>query len=235
MDITPTRIRRTIPTRFSQIRLPNRPSRPDAPAGAHGRREASLCLTAMAGCVACAGFVAAITPAAARLTQAGAPPTVGAYVDAKSHGKHSWNVNGQHGLLWDGRPYLPVGGTFTPRSLDENTDAAWNQDVAALSTLKAHGINDLILWPTRPLPDISQQAMQRLIDELDAKGFHYGLSFGPGIVQPARGYVIRPTVYRFEDPTGITALWQTTDADAAAYFTVDADKQSAIVRKGMAT
>lgn len=183
----------------------------------------------------CAMSRATISLAASRSHDNGALHSNDAFVDAKTGAKHAWSVNEQHALLWASEPYLPIGGTFTPRSLEDTSDAAWHQDVTALATLRSHGIVDLIVWPTRPLPDIPRQAMQRLIDELDDQGFHYGLSFGPGIEQPVRGYVIRPSVYRFEDSTGITALWQTTDADAAAYFTVDADKLSTLVRKGMAT
>src|ERR1019366_4040581 len=74
-------------------------------------------------------------------------PSAGAYSDKKTKSRHTWQVNGAHTLLWDGAPYLPVGGAFSPRSFAVGTDAAWNADVTALNALKAKCIHDLIVWP----------------------------------------------------------------------------------------
>ena len=73
---------------------------------------------------------------------------------------------------------------------------AWQEDVHALDTLQSRGIQDILLWPDKPLPDIAVKSVQRLLDYLDAKGFHYGVSFGPGMTQMASGYVVKPSVYR---------------------------------------
>src|SRR5579884_2585139 len=126
------------------------------------------------------------------------PASAGMFTDSAG-GKHSWQINAAHALLWDSTPYLPVGGRFAARSLQSDTDAAWQADVQELTALKAKGVRDLIVWPSRSLPGISAAALQRLVSYLDANDFRYGLSFGLGLTAPLTGTIVRPSVYRYAD------------------------------------
>lgn len=156
----------------------------------------------------------------------------GSFTD-KAGDKHRWQINDAHALLWEGAAYLPVGGAFSPRSLDSDTDAAWTEDKKAFDLLKAHDLHDVIIWPAKSLPDVSPAALQRLMDYLDANNFHYGLAFGPGMTTPLTGTVVRPATYRYDSRDSLTAQWTVPNADAALYVLVDlSDKENRILRGG---
>src|SRR5581483_3376154 len=150
---------------------------------------------------------------------------------------HEWRINPQKTLIWDRAPYLPVGGTFAPRSFADPADSAWQEDVAALSTLKAKGLLDLIIWPGKSLPDVPIAALQRLVDYLDANGFRYGLAFGSGLTTPLRGTVVKPASYRFADKDAVTATWQVPNADSGFVALADLDDDNKIIpaRSGVVT
>ena len=154
----------------------------------------------------------------------------------KANGKHTWQINAAHALIWDGKPYLPVGGAFTPHSFASDEEKAWQEDVRALDMLQSHGIQDILVWPDKPLPDIAVKSVQRLLDYLDTKGFHYGVSFGPGMTQMASGYVVKPSVYRKDvrpnlsnDPF-LTAEWITANTDRGVVFMYDLTSDSKLYR-----
>lgn len=128
--------------------------------------------------------------------------------------KHTWTVTAAHSLRWDNVPYMPVGGAFTPRSLTDNSDAAWQADVAALTALHSKGMIDVLISPPKSLPEIPAASFQRLIDYLDGNGFRYGLGFGSGITKPLTGTVVKPANYRFFQPDSITATWRAAHADS---------------------
>ena len=158
--------------------------------------------------------------------------SLGAFTD-KAGVKHRWQINDAHALLWEGAAYLPVGGTFSPRSLDSDSDAAWADDKKALELLAARDIRDVIVWPARPLPDVSPAALQRVMDYLDANSFHYGLACGPGMTAPLTGTVVRPATYRYDSRDSLTAQWTVPNADAALYVLIDLSaKENKILRGG---
>ncbi|HLJ55859.1 MAG TPA: hypothetical protein VKT77_12545, partial [Chthonomonadaceae bacterium] len=131
---------------------------------------------------------------------------------------------------WDNAPYLPVGEVFAARSLDNEGDAAFHQDVAALEALKAHGIRDIVVAPTRSLAEVPPAALQRLVSYLDGADFRYGLTFGKGISRPLVGIVVRPTVYRYFEKDAVTATWQVSNTDAGLFAMVDADGNNRLLR-----
>lgn len=162
-------------------------------------------------------------------------PSTGNYLDKRSGTKHAWQVTETHALLWDNNPYMPVGAVFTPQSFQNESPSAWDHDRDALENLKAHGILDLLIRPDRSLPQVPIAALERLIATLEAGKFRYGLAFGPGIGTPTSGFVVRPSLYRFEDVGQLTAVWQVKDTEAAAYFIADAGRNSTMLHAGMAT
>jgi hypothetical protein len=139
-----------------------------------------------------------------------APPTVvaqAAKVESTglfrdSAGKnHAWRISTGHTLYWDDKAYMPVGGAFTPHVwVEGNNDANWALDQAALETLKKHHISDVILTAgSYGLIHVHAAAVQRVLDYLDANGFHYGINIADFPKDPLIGYVVRPAVYR--DPS----------------------------------
>lgn len=140
-------------------------------------------------------------------------PAGGTYVD-KSGTKYAWSITDAHTLIWDGHPYLPVGGSFVAGSLISDAASSWDADVATLNELKSHGISDIIVVPVGSLTDASPVRLQRLFDYLDTHDFHYGISFGKGIPDPLTGTVVKPASYKGHADQALTASWQTPFADS---------------------
>lgn len=174
-------------------------------------------------------------PSAPAVTR-GRVTSAGVFSDAAG-GKHSWQITRAHTLIWDSSPYLPVGGTFAARSLLTEDESAWQQDARALALLKEKGVRDLILWPGRPLTEITPTAIQRLIDLLDAGDFRYGLAFGPGMTTPLKGTVVKPGAYRIADAReGNAAVWRLSDSDSGVYVLADTtNKTNTIARSATVT
>lgn len=178
--------------------------------------------------VAPAGAQQPARPTASARTAAAKVTSAGTFSDSTG-AKHSWQVNGAHALIWDGAPYLPVGGRFTPRSFA--SDAAWEADVKALTTLKSKGVRDLIVWPEKSLLDVPPTSLKRLLDYLDANDFRYGLSFGAGLTAPLTGTIVKPSSYRFADTKdALTATWQVPDTDKGLFVLTDTNEDNKIVR-----
>lgn len=128
-----------------------------------------------------------------------APPGAsGTFVD-RDGGRHAWQVNRSFSLLWEGEAYLPAGMAWTAKSLSAPEDAAaWDADLAALRALKAAGIRDVWVSPGRNAPAVPPSAWQRLIDQLEAEGFRYGLAFPASPREQASGYYVRSGTFRSE-------------------------------------
>ena len=133
--------------------------------------------------------------------------TTGTYTDADGTA-HPWLINDAHTLVWDSTPYLPVGGCFTPHFWAEGqTDDAWKADRTALETLKAQGVHDLYLYAgDKGLTHVPPNAVQKVLDYLDANGFHYGLEIADFPKDPLIGYVIKPSIYRNASPSTTDAM-----------------------------
>ena len=130
------------------------------------------------------------------------PESSGTYQDSKG-GTHAWTVGQNHGLQWEGAPYLPVGATVVPASwAADATDNAWDQDKAALELLGKKGVKEVLLSAgTRGLTHVPTARVQRVLDYLDAGGFHYGLRIADQPQDPLIGYVVKPAVYRNPAPS----------------------------------
>ena len=141
--------------------------------------------------LALAALVTLITPVS----------TEGTYTDAAG-GKHPWQVTASHALLWDSKPFVPVGGLFQVRSWAPNaTEADFADDVAALKRLHAAGMTDLYLQPLRGgITLVKPASLQHLLDAVEAEGFTYGLSLADGPKTPLTGYQILPGRYLQDAP-----------------------------------
>ena len=164
-----------------------------------------------------------------------APPRAvshGDYADRTGTKVH-WEINDAHALLWNGTPYLPVGGTFTPRSLASDKPEDWTADQKRLALLKERGVLDILIKPERSITKIPVASLQRLVDYLDTNGFRYGLAFGTGLDTPLTSVVVKPNAYRQEVAEGVTSQFNVTDSEKAAYFVIDlTDKEYKILRSG---
>ncbi len=159
-----------------------------------------------------------------RLLSSQQPATGGVFTD-RSGAKHAWNINSSHALTWDREPYIPVGGVFCPRYLAEGqTESNWAADAKALDSLKAKGMQDILINPVVSAAEIPAAAWQKLIDYLDANGFRYGISFGLGIRAPLTGTLIKPQSYRQPNiREGAEINWKVSDADSARFVIADGE------------
>lgn len=115
---------------------------------------------------------------------------------------HSWRVNGSHTLLWEGRPYMPVGGVFCSRYVSSGqTEQNWQADVKALELIKSKGITDFLVRTTGPASLSKPDAWQKLIDYLDQNGFTYGIDLADGPQASLSGYLVDPARYKVTDIT----------------------------------
>jgi hypothetical protein len=102
--------------------------------------------------------------------------TTGTFVD-KNGVVHRWHINRAHTLVWDGGPYLPVGGMLIP---DRNFDTFHAQ----IDLLARNNVRDVYFnvgssvqmphtWETKSDEDI--RLFQRCIDYMDEAGVRYGM------------------------------------------------------------
>ncbi|MGO8670652.1 MAG: hypothetical protein ACLQVD_04715, partial [Capsulimonadaceae bacterium] len=71
----------------------------------------------------------------------------GDYKDS-SGDTHHWETTPGHGLLWEGKPYFPVGCVLTPKTwTDGPTNDNWAADIAQLERLEHANIHDVLLKP----------------------------------------------------------------------------------------
>lgn len=147
--------------------------------------------------------------------------TSGTYIDS-SGTEHPWSISDGHTLVWDGSPFVPVGGVFGSRCVSAApTDENYQTDVADLEAMKARGISDVILASPGPITSTNPAAWQKIIDYLDANGFTYGIAMNDGPQEPLKGYLVAPNTYRLEGPfpeTAISRDWP--DVDSALYVVV---------------
>ncbi|MGQ9454678.1 MAG: hypothetical protein ACUVRS_06405 [Armatimonadota bacterium] len=144
--------------------------------------------------------------------------TGGTYVDG-SGTAHAWTINDCHTLIWDGKPYVPVGVVFCPLSLRPRAgEHELAGDTAVIEFLKEKGITDLIISSSGPVSSSDPVVFQKLVDYLEAAGFAYGIDLHDVPVTPLKGYLISPARYRLEGPnpqTKIVCDW--ADIDSAIY------------------
>ncbi len=129
------------------------------------------------------------------------PESSGTFQDARG-GSHAWSIGQGHGLNWEGAPYLPAGAVFVPQSwTGAGGEDDWAKDKAALDALGKGGVHDLVLSAgAKGLTHVPPAAAQRVLDYLDANGFHYGLRIADFPKDPLIGYVVKPAVYRSASP-----------------------------------
>ena len=149
---------------------------------------------------------------------------------------HPWLINGAHTLIWDNKPFVPVGGLFQAKSWSHKpTQADYDSDVAALQLLKSRGITDIYVQPVRVgLTDVPPQAVQKLVDYLDSEGFTYGISINDGPHDILLGYQILPGAFRQEvSSDGGILRFPIESVASALYFWTTADG-SEIIESGQA-
>ena len=147
-----------------------------------------------------------------------------------SGAKHDWTITRAHALKWDGKAYLPIGQSITPKSFSSAGADAWEADVQRFEKLKAIGIQDVIIAPPVSLTEVPVHSLQRLTDYLDANGFTYGIEFGKGIGRSVSGTVVKPSSYRYSDKNSLSATWNVTGSEKNLYVITSSGEDSKILK-----
>ncbi len=187
----------------------------------------------LCGLVCAFAFSVILNSSNAAPLPSGNPLHRGVFKDSKGD-LASWKITETDTLEWNNRPYIPVGATFTPVSLNNSAASAWQQDQSALQKVYQSGIHNLLITPPSPLVDTSAKAFQRLINELEADKFTYGIAFGNAPLPPVTGFDIQPAIYSYENPNQDHAHWKIPYTKIAAYFLMDAGNENKIISDGMA-
>lgn len=147
--------------------------------------------------------VTRLLPALALACAAGAQFT-GKYVDGEGK-PHDWRVNGENTLIWEGKPWLPIG----PRM-----SAA---EIGKLPLLGAAGLRSALI--TFPF----DESLQPIVDTAEKANLTYLLS--PGSPPPfCSGHYVMPQSYRVSNLKGpIDLKLRLPNCDSAFYVLADAE------------
>lgn len=126
------------------------------------------------------------------------PLTFGQFADKKTGRSHTWYVNQAHAMIWDGKPFVPVGGMWTSKYLinfdvtkpDQNK-ANWEYDLAILQQMKAQGVKDIYINAVTSGTKRPARVWQWIVNYLEEQGFTYGLQFHGYATSLSEGYLIR--------------------------------------------
>ncbi|BBI31560.1 S-layer homology domain-containing protein [Cohnella abietis] len=131
------------------------------------------------------------------------PLSHGTYLDRKLGQSHMWYANQSHTMIWDGKPFVPIGGMFTSdyllfysKSDPAANKANWEKDVEVLQYMKAHGAMDMYI--NTAVMEVPAWAWQQMLDYLEEEGFTYGLQ-----VQGAQGLMLSAYMPRAYDAAGV--------------------------------
>lgn len=112
------------------------------------------------------------------------PMSNGKYIPNKTGNCHFWYVNQNHALIWDGEPYIPIGGMVCSNYIiwfDYNdpvgNKARWDADMAMLKELHDNGIEHIYLNTNRWLNGIPNWAWESYFEELEKLDIKYGVQF----------------------------------------------------------
>lgn len=110
------------------------------------------------------------------------PLSHGVYHDQKSGESHLWYVNQNKALIWDGKPFIPMGGMILSSLLKgyKPGDAAfnktlWAKDLAAYKLIREKGVQDVYINPVVSGSNIPTWLWQFYLDQLEEFGFVYGV------------------------------------------------------------
>ena len=136
--------------------------------------------------------------------------------------KHRWRVQSNHVLLWDDKPFIPIGGLFQVKSWRRGaTESDLAEDIDALKKISAAGVLDIYFQPgSEGITRANPAFVQKLIDAAEAEGMTYGLSLSDGPRTALLAYQVLPSRYQKSiGAEGGLARFPVTNA-ASAYFAV---------------
>ena len=110
------------------------------------------------------------------------PLSYGSYYAKNSGKSHFWYVNQVSALIWDGEPYVPIGGVVSFNYIihfdvnaPEGNERRWGVAMEELAVLKENNIRDIYIQPVSYAPIAPSWAWNWLLDYLEEEGFIYSI------------------------------------------------------------
>lgn len=110
------------------------------------------------------------------------PLSWGKYLSPKTGRCQLWYVNQNHAMIWNGKPYFPVGGMVCPKYLifydkndPEGNRLRWEQDKRMVRMLWEKGIRHIYLNTNRTVEDCPAHVLEPYFALLEEYGITYGL------------------------------------------------------------
>lgn len=151
------------------------------------------------------------------------PLSYGIYKSQKTGRHHFWYIN-QHGAaIWDGEPFVPVGGMYCPNILHgyysfvnpENNKTTWEEDKREIDMLADNGITDIYL--NSSINGTPNWVWEYVLDYLDKKGIRYGIQPNGG-----SGYTEQDAFYIFSNAKTVQATVTASSKTEATNVTTTA-------------
>lgn len=132
------------------------------------------------------------------------PLSYGKYSPQKTGNTHFWYVNQNHALIWDGEPYIPIGGMYCSNYVlgfdinnPQGNKTRWDEEIARLEEFKKQGIKHVYINSNRYLENFPGWAWETYFDLLEQYDIKYGLQIGTGIKE-SEYYAVRSNVEKLE-------------------------------------
>ena len=116
------------------------------------------------------------------------PLSYGKYSPEKTGNTHFWYVNQNHAMIWDGEPYIPIGGMYCSNYIlgfNINDPAAnkkrWDAEIVKLEEFKKQGIKHVYINSNRVYENIPGWALETYFDLLEQYDIKYGFQIGSGV------------------------------------------------------
>ncbi len=134
----------------------------------------------------------------------------GTFVDERGV-RHRWVVERDGTLIWDGEPWLPVGGVVATQFLasyppdggkpDKEAERSFRE---AMRRVAAAGVRDVLLTPA-PLLGLDErpaEATQRIVDRFEELGLRYGIQLGGAVDEGYAAYLVTDEFAQRHVPAG---------------------------------
>jgi len=112
------------------------------------------------------------------------PLSYGKYRPQKTGKCHFWYVNQYHALIWDGEPYIPVGGMVTPWYIITGSEVPnkdnWNKDVELYKTLQKEEIKHIYINSNQNVVNLEAWELETYFEMLEQYDIKYGFQMGSG-------------------------------------------------------
>ena len=161
--------------------------------------------------------------------------TNGIYID-KDENYQDWSIKDNHTLVWTKEDYTPCGFKVSFKSLeDASYTEVTQEDKNIINLLSGRGVKDILISNNNQLTLSNPKVLNEIIELLELNNMRYGIDLSEESVNPLKGYLINPTVYRIDGPyqnTEIVRMWE--EVDSGIYIVVNKSTGEIIYKSAIA-